>query len=97
LGGIILKAATDAYHTYVRKPFDLREIQAKEEFTDRVRHMTATGTLSQASLDEAAKKIPFGTRHTIALLIVRLADFNHMLSDALEFKNPARNTSAGLR
>jgi len=97
LGGITMKAATDAYHTYVRKPFDLREIQAQEEFADRVRHMAATGTLSQANLDEAAKKVPYGTRHTIALLIVRLADFNHMLSDALEFKNPARNTSAGRR
>jgi len=97
LGGISLKAATDAYHTYVRKPFDLREAQAREQFTDHLRYMIATGTLTQAKLDEASKKIPFGTRHTIALLIIRLADFNHMLSDVLEFKNPARNTSAGLR
>jgi hypothetical protein len=97
LGGISLKAATDAYHTYVRKPFDLREVQAREEFTDHLRHMIATDTLTQSKLDKASKKIPFGTRHTIALLIIRLADFNHMLSDALEFKNPARNTSAGLR
>jgi hypothetical protein len=97
LGGITLKAATDAYHTYVRKPFDLRETQARDEFADHIRHMAAAGTLSQASLDEAAKKIPYGIRHTIALLIVRLADFNHMFSDALEFKNPARNTSAGPR
>jgi hypothetical protein len=97
LGGITLKAATDVYHTYVRKPFDLRETRAREEFADRVRDMAAAGTLTQANLDEAAKKIPYGTRHTIALLIIRLADFNHMLSDALEFKNPARNTSVGQR
>jgi len=97
LGGIALKAATDAYHTYVRKPFDLRETKARDEFANRIRQMAATGTLTQASLDAAAKKIPYGPRHTIALLFVRLADFNHMLSDSLEFKNPARNTSSGQR